>query len=120
MPGSGRPFIAGNIASKGVGRRGKNPTKQAQREVERRWIEDLTQAARERTDKALNTLESALDDAKCPWSAKITAAVALIDRGWGKPKETIEAAHKITIEDLVMASMRVEEEDRKAAGDLPN
>ena len=38
----------------------------------------------------------------------------------GKPKETIEAAHKITIEDLVMAAMRVEEEDRKAAGDLPN
>ena len=53
------------------------------------------------------------------WSAKITAAEAILNRGWGKAKETMEAAHRVSIEDLVLASMRVEEE-RKAAGDLPN
>jgi hypothetical protein len=122
MPGKGRPFKAGNNANP-HGRRGKDSAsaaaRQAQREVERRWIEDVTQAAKERTDKALNTLENALDDAKCPWSAKIAAANSLLDRGWGRAKETIAAEHKLTIEDLVLGAMKVEEE-RKAAGDLPN
>jgi hypothetical protein len=126
MPGKGRPFNAGNNANP-HGRRGKDPIKAAakvlEREAERRWIEDITAAAKERTDKALNTLEGALEAADCPWSAKITAAEAILNRGWGKPKETIEATHRTTIEDLVMASMRIAQEDEravKAAGDLPN
>jgi hypothetical protein len=117
MPGKGRPFQAGNDANP-HGRRGKDSAsaavRQAKREVERRWIEDVTQAARERTDKALNTLENALDDAKCPWSAKITAAEAILNRGWGKAKETIAAEHRLTLEDLVLGSMRVEEERERA------
>ena len=74
MPGKGRPFQAGNNANPN-GRRGKDSAsaaaRQAQREVERRCIEDVTQAAKERTDKALNTLEAALDDPKCPWLSKL-------------------------------------------------
>jgi hypothetical protein len=26
-----------------------------------------------------------------PWSAKITAAIAVLDRGWGKPQQTVSA-----------------------------
>ena len=67
---------------------------------------------------ALATLRRALLADNCPWSAKITAAEAIINRGWGKPKETVEATHRTTIEDLVMAAMRVEED--REAGDLPS
>ena len=30
-------------------------------------------------------------DPNAPWSAKITAAVAVLDRGWGKPEQTVSA-----------------------------
>jgi hypothetical protein len=122
MPGRGRPFIAGNRASKGIGRRGKDPAKQLEREIGRKWVEDIVAAAKENSDLALGALTNALLAPKCPWSAKIAAANSILDRGWGKAKQTIEAAHRTTIEDLVMAAMRYnEEEDRKkAAGELPN
>lgn len=122
MPGKGRPFQTGNNANPN-GQGGKDPAKaearKIEREIERRCIEDVAAAARERTDKALNTPEAALDNPNCPWPSKITAAVALLDRGHGKARETIEATHRTTVEDLVLASMRVEE-DRKAAGEVPN
>jgi hypothetical protein len=106
--------VAGNRASKGIGRRGKSHAKQLEREIGRKWVEDIVAAAKERSDKALNTLEAALDSPRCPWSSKVQAAQALLDRGWGKPKEFIESEHKVTIEDLVLAGMRhQEEEDRK-------
>jgi hypothetical protein len=100
------------------GRRGKDPVKvaakQFEREVGRKWVEDIVAAAKERTDKALNTLEAALDSPRCPWSSKVQAAQIILDRGWGKPKEFIESEHKVTIEDLVLAGMKhLEEEDRK-------
>jgi hypothetical protein len=30
-------------------------------------------------------------DPKAPWSAKITTAIAVPDRGWGKPEQTVSA-----------------------------
>jgi hypothetical protein len=49
---------------------------------------------------ALATLRRALLVDNCPWSAKITAAEAIINRGWGKPKETVEATHRTKAGDL--------------------
>jgi hypothetical protein len=120
----GRPFEKRNRVNPN-GRRGKDPVKvaarQFEREIERRWIEDVTAAAKEDTDLALGTLRNALVAPRAPWSAKIAAANSILDRGWGKAKQTIEAEHRTTIEDLVMAAMRYEEEDRKkVAGELPN
>ena len=86
---------------------------------ERRLIEDVAKAAKGDTDLALATLRGALFAENCPWAAKIPAANSILDRGWGRAREIIEAAHRVTIEDLVLAAMEVEE-DRKAAGDLPN
>jgi hypothetical protein len=40
---------------------------------------------------AMNTLEGAMADPKAPWSAKIAAAIAVLDRGWGKPEQTVSA-----------------------------
>ena len=39
----------------------------------------------------MNTLKGAMADPKAPWSAKIAAAIAVLDRGWGKPEQTVSA-----------------------------
>jgi hypothetical protein len=32
-----------------------------------------------------------MTDQKAPWAAKITAAIAVLDRGWGKPTQAVDA-----------------------------
>ena len=39
----------------------------------------------------MNTLKVAMADPKAPWSAKGTAAIAVLDRGRGKPEQTVSA-----------------------------
>jgi hypothetical protein len=48
-------------------------------------------AARELTLDAMETLKNAMVDQRAPWSAKITAAIAVLDRGWGNPEQTVSA-----------------------------
>ena len=55
----------------------------------RRVVADLKAAARELTLDAMNTLKGAMRDQKAPWAAKITAAIAVLDCGWGKPQQTV-------------------------------
>ena len=43
------------------------------------------------TPVAMDTLEKAMTDQKAPWAAKITAAIAVLDRGWGKPTQQVAA-----------------------------
>ena len=57
----------------------------------RRVVADVKAAARELTPVAMDTLEKAMTDKKAPWAAKITAAIAVLDRGWGKPEQTVSA-----------------------------
>jgi hypothetical protein len=57
----------------------------------RRVVADVKSAARELTPVAMETLEKAMTDQKAPWAAKITAAIAILDRGWGKPTQAVEA-----------------------------
>lgn len=54
-------------------------------------IRDLKEAAKAHTRQALNTLVSVMNDSQAPQASRITAAVALLDRGWGKPQQNIEA-----------------------------
>lgn len=54
-------------------------------------IRDLKEAAKAHTRQALNTLVSVMNDSSAPQASRITAAVALLDRGWGKPQQNIEA-----------------------------
>ena len=37
------------------------------------------------------TLKEAMADHKAPWAAKIAAAIAILDRGWGKPTQQVAA-----------------------------
>jgi Family of unknown function (DUF5681) len=57
----------------------------------RRVMADVKSAARELTPVAMDTLEKAMMDQKAPWAAKIAAAIAVLDRGWGKPAQTVSA-----------------------------
>jgi Family of unknown function (DUF5681) len=57
----------------------------------RRVVADVKAAARELTPVAMDTLEKAMTDQKAPWAAKITAAIAVLDRGWGKPTQQVAA-----------------------------
>jgi hypothetical protein len=57
----------------------------------RRVVADVKFAARELTPVAMDTLEKAMTDQKTPWAAKITAAIAVLDRGWGKPTQQVAA-----------------------------
>jgi hypothetical protein len=57
----------------------------------RRVVADVKAAARELTLDAMNTLKGAMADPKVPRSAKITVAIAVLDRGWGKPEQTVSA-----------------------------
>ena len=49
-------------------------------------------AARERTLDAIDTLASIMRDPKAPASARVSAAQALLDRGYGKPAQAIEVS----------------------------
>ncbi len=51
----------------------------------------------------MRTLERALEAPGCPWSTRVAAAQALLDRGWGKPTEPVNAQVGL---DLVWATMR--------------
>ena len=52
---------------------------------------DVKSAARELTPEAMDTLKKAMMDQNAPWAAKIAAAIAVLDRGWGKPEQTVSA-----------------------------
>jgi hypothetical protein len=47
-------------------------------------------AARALTQEAIDTLAGVMHDAKAPAAARISAAVALLDRGHGRPPQAVE------------------------------
>ena len=51
---------------------------------------DIRSLARSHTDSALRTLANVMSAEDAPHSAKVSAAVALLDRGWGKPAQTVD------------------------------
>jgi Family of unknown function (DUF5681) len=77
-----KPGVSGNPSG-----RPKRPQTLEARKI----VADVKSAARELTPVAMDTLEKAMMDPKAPWAAKITAAIAVLDRGWGKPQQTVSA-----------------------------
>jgi hypothetical protein len=84
-------------------------------------VADVKSAARELTPVAMDTLEKAMTDQKAPWAAKITAAIAVLDRGWGKPQQTVSANVSVFDEMTdserktllaALAALKAKEEDR--------
>jgi hypothetical protein len=56
----------------------------------RRIFHDVLTAARERTQDAIDTLFAIMRDPKAPAAARVSAAQAILDRGYGKPPQAIE------------------------------
>jgi hypothetical protein len=52
---------------------------------------EIKEMARALTEDALKALGSIVKDKKAPHTARVSAAVALLDRGYGKPTQHIEA-----------------------------
>src|SRR5262249_930406 len=50
-------------------------------------IARVASLAREQTEKSINTIVALRDNENVPPSVRLAAAIALLDRGWGKPRE---------------------------------
>ena len=53
---------------------------------------DLRELARTHTETAVQTLVDIMCDSEAAPSARATAASSLLDRGWGRPEQSISAA----------------------------
>jgi len=58
-----------------------------------RVLADVQNAAREHSGEAIETLAGIMRDPKAPAAARTSAACALLDRGYGKPSQSIEATN---------------------------
>jgi HEAT repeat protein len=58
---------------------------------------EIASLARMHTEEAVKTLAAIMNDPHAPDAARIDAAEALLDLGWGKPRQSHEA--EITFED---------------------
>jgi Family of unknown function (DUF5681) len=56
-----------------------------------RVLADVQNAAREHATEAIETLARIMRNPKAPAAARISAASALLDRGYGKPLQTVDA-----------------------------
>jgi hypothetical protein len=55
-------------------------------------VHDVQELARQHTGDAIDTLAEIMNDKKAPHSARLSAAEALLSRGWGRPAQpTVEA-----------------------------
>ena len=66
----------------------------------------LALRARDHTAKALQALIGTLDDPTATAAAKVSAAIALLDRGWGKPTERHEHVSLTAIAELSDEELR--------------
>ncbi len=59
-------------------------------------IRDIKIAARSHTRQALVTLVSVMNDRDAPASARVSASEAILNRGWGRPQQRVEARIAVT------------------------
>jgi hypothetical protein len=68
-------------------------------------LRDIIDLARSHAPEAIETLAQIITNLETPPAARVAAANAILDRGFGKPKETIGATMRgPTLEELVMES----------------
>lgn len=67
---------------------------------------DIRSLARSHTETAIRTLAGIMNEERAPAAARVSAAQALLDRGWGKAPQTMDlnvrriAAHQIADDEL--------------------
>jgi hypothetical protein len=75
----------------------------------RKIISDVKAAAREMTPEALATLRTVMNDPKAPPAARVGAATVVLDRGWGRPTQSIEGQVGLTFERMILMATEREE-----------
>ena len=55
-------------------------------------VGEIREIAREHTEPAIGILVAVMNDAGASPSSRVAAATALLDRGWGRPAQTIDAS----------------------------
>jgi hypothetical protein len=53
----------------------------------------IRELAKAHTEGAIHTLAKIMNDPKASHTARVHAACALLDRGWGKPAQYVESVH---------------------------
>lgn len=53
-------------------------------------VAEIRSLARTHTEKAINVLSGIMNEKKAPAAARVSAAQALLDRGWGKAATILE------------------------------
>ena len=61
-------------------------------------VADVRAAARSHAPHAVQTLADIMQSEKAPWAARVAAANAILDRGWGRPTQALEHAGAVTVE----------------------
>ena len=56
-----------------------------------RVLGDVQELARENSTEAVNTLTAVMRDKKAPHAARVAAANSILDRGYGKAAQTVNA-----------------------------
>ena len=64
-------------------------------------LKAVEEAARSHTVMAIGVLAEIARSKKAPAAARVAAAEALLDRGWGRPKQAIEATLSFDLADLM-------------------
>lgn len=77
----------GNPTGKGGFKKGKSGNPGGKPKV----VGHIRELARDQSDTAITTLAEICGDTSAPQAARVAAAQALLDRGWGKPTQHIEA-----------------------------
>ena len=62
--------------------------------------------ARVHTALAIETLASIISDEWAPPSARIAAATAILDRGWGRPPQALDVTNRLTLAEEVEAFLQ--------------
>lgn len=76
---------------------------------------DIRSLARKHTAQAIKTLAGIMSQPKAPAAARVSAASAILDRGWGKPPQALDLTHDVS--DTLAELMR--EIDGKSRGFMP-
>jgi hypothetical protein len=54
-------------------------------------IADVKALAKARSEDAIKTLVNVMENHKAPPAARVSAAMAILDRGWGRPSQPVQA-----------------------------
>ncbi len=60
---------------------------------------DVAQLARRHTVEAIQALVDVMRDEASPPSARVSAATVLLDRGYGRPPQSLDVQHKMSMEE---------------------